>query len=272
MVKLIAIDLDGTLLDDHKEISQANKDAVQTALAQGVEVAIATGRPLEAIQHLLDQLGLNTADHYSLTYNGGLVIQNYLGEAMTQRTLPSDQVTPIAQSLLALDLPVVAVGLDQVYEYPYPSGHPSNYHKTMPFLPFTGVENMDSDAQSSIFKLVVATEADHLASRLAEIPEDLRRDYSVMQSHPHQLEIMPKGVDKGQGLSQLAKLLGIPQAQVMAIGDEENDLAMLQWAGIAVAMGNARSDVKAIADYVTASNQDSGVAQAIRHFLAQSPH
>lgn len=267
MTRLIAIDLDGTLLRDDKSLSEANTKAIQAAIAADVKVAICTGRPLEAIQHILDQLQTNTHEHYSITYNGGLIIQNETRQVMAETVMTLAEADQIAKPLLALHLPVVAVAIDTVYEYPYPEGHPSNYHHMMSFLPFEKLQEAQLSPQTAIYKLVVGTEKNHLEQQLPAITRELFDRYAVMRSHPHQLEIMPKGVDKGRGLAELAQVLGIPQAEVMGIGDEENDIAMLQWAGTAIVMGNGREDVKALADYVTATNEADGVAEAINHFV-----
>lgn len=267
MIKLIALDLDGTLLRDDKSISEKNIEAIHFALDHGVEVVITTGRPLAAINHILDQLDLNTAEHYSITYNGGLIIQNQTQKVMHTKTLYDNEVEKVANTFLSLDLPVSAVGDTAVYEFPYPDGHPSYYKQQMTFLPYQSIERDADGHWPDIFKFVIATEKEHLEAKLPSIPAAITERYEVMRSHPHQLELMPTGVDKGYGLSQMANILNFQQSEVMAIGDEENDSAMLQWAGTAVVMGNGREDIKELADYITASNMDDGVAQAIYHFV-----
>lgn len=267
MIKLIGIDLDGTLLRHDKSISKANKVAIRLALDKGVKVAICTGRPLEAIQHILDELGTNTEEHYSITYNGGLIIQNKTREVKAKTAFTLEETQPIAEPLLGLELPVVQVGLDAVYRRPYPKGHPSYYEQSMIYMPFEDLNQAQLGPDFPIYKLVISTETNHLEEKLSLIPKSLYERYSVMRSHPHQLEIMPKGVDKGQGLKALAEHLNISQSDVMGIGDEENDLAMLQWVGHAVVMDNARAEIKAYANYVTSSNEADGVAEAIHHLV-----
>ncbi|AMB98961.1 haloacid dehalogenase [Aerococcus urinaehominis] len=267
MIKLIAIDLDGTLLTDDKQISARNVASISQAIDQGVHVVITTGRPIEAIQAFNQILGTDNDAHYSVTYNGGLVLNNGSKDVIADRHLTKDQVQAIYQACHELDLPLVAVGLDQVYAFPDPLAYPSNYHKTMPFLPFNEQDPTSLTSQDLVFKCVVATDSDHLAQQLPKLDSELLAGLSVMRSHPHQLEFMPLGIDKAYGLARLAERLDLTADQVMAIGDEENDLAMLQWAGEAVVMANGRDDIKAYATYITGSNMADGVAQAIDHFV-----
>lgn len=137
----------------------------------------------------------------------------------------------------------------------------------MNFLPFKQFDMDNLDPETAIFKVVINTETDHLMHMIDQIPNWVYEDFEVMRSHPFQLEIMPKGIDKGTGVSHLADILELTKDQVMVIGDEENDLAMLKWAGTSVVMANGRPDVKAFADYITDSNENSGVAKAIDHFV-----
>ncbi|RPA57120.1 HAD family phosphatase [Aerococcus agrisoli] len=267
MIELIAIDLDGTLLSKDKTISPANIDMIHKAIQNGVDVAICTGRPLEAIQHILDTLGTNSSDHYSITYNGGLVLKNESREVVSQVTMSMGQAQCLYEAMLAVDLPLEAVLIDAVYQFPFPEDFPGTYQETMNFLPFKQFDMTNLDPETAIFKVVINTEIAHLESAMTKLPEWVFEDFEVMRSHPYQLEIMPKGVDKGVGVAHLAQVLELTADQVMVIGDEENDLAMLKWAGTAVVMENGRPDIKQYADYITSSNEEDGVAKAIDHFV-----
>ncbi len=267
MIELIAIDLDGTLLRNDKSVSQGNIDMIHKAIDNGVEMAICTGRPLEAIQHILDQLGTNTPDHYSITYNGGLVLQNKTGKVASQMTMTMDEALRLYELTSSLDLPLEAVLIDAVYQFPFPENYPGTYKETMNFLPFKQFDMDNLDPATAIFKVVVNTETEHLEQQIGKLPNWFFEEFEVMRSHPFQLEVMPKGIDKGAGVAHLAEILELTADQVMVIGDEENDLAMLKWAGTAVVMENGRPDMKVYADYITDTNENDGVAKAIDHFV-----
>lgn len=267
MIKLIAIDLDGTLLRDDKTISEANIQSIQQAIHAGVEVVICTGRPIEGIQFVLDQCQMNSSDHYSITYNGGLVLRNQSREVISETIMKRENLEKIEAVMQELDLPVDAVGIDAAYRMHYPKDWPGTYDQLTTYMPFYSYQSDDLQEDYHFYKIVVNTEEEHLQSQIKNLPAWLSQTYSVMQSHPYQLEVMPKGIDKGTGLEALSQYLGIQAAEVMAIGDEQNDLAMLEWAGTGVAMANASDEVKAHATYVTKSNGEDGVAHAIHRFI-----
>ncbi|MCY3035256.1 MULTISPECIES: Cof-type HAD-IIB family hydrolase [Aerococcus] len=270
MIKLIAIDLDGTLLRDDKTISEANASTIRRAVEAGIEVVICTGRPIEGIQFALDRFNMNTAKHFSITYNGGLVLHNDSREIISETIMTTADVLRIYDMMYGLDLPIDAVDIDTVHRLKYPKDWPGHYDQQMPFLPFV---HFDLDAlgmDHHFYKTVTNTPKEHIEDQLSKLPDWLYQDYSVMRSHGHQLEVMPKGVDKGQGLAALANYLKIDVSEVMAIGDEENDKAMLQWAGTAVVMANGNETIKKYADYITKSNMDDGVAHAIEELVLKS--
>jgi Cof subfamily protein (haloacid dehalogenase superfamily) len=125
-------------------------------------------------------------------------------------------------------------------------------------------------AEDSIIKMMLVGEADALRYIISQIPPDFTNAYTTVSSSPNFFEILNKEVSKGQGLIQLAKILDIPLAETMAIGDAENDLSMLEAAGLAIAMGNAVPEIIAIADFQTSTNDEHGVAVALEKFVLKN--
>ena len=121
--------------------------------------------------------------------------------------------------------------------------------------------------ESEIIKMMFVGEADILREVVSQVPLDIQQDFTTVLSSPNFFEILNKEVSKGQGLIQLAKQLGIPLKETMAIGDAENDLSMLEAAGLAIAMGNAVPQVVAVSDFKTTSNDEHGVAVALEKFV-----
>lgn len=138
-----------------------------------------------------------------------------------------------------------------------------SYVATIPLV-FCEAENMDPDAR--YLKVMMIDEPDVLDKAIARIPEDVKARYTLLKSAPYYLEILDKRVNKSTGVHSLAEALGIRQDEVMAIGDQENDIAMIRYAGVGVAMGNATDAVKAEADVITRSNLEDGVAWAIEKY------
>lgn len=267
MIKIVGIDLDGTLLDDKKEISTENKKTLQKAKNLGVKIVLCTGRPLGGMSHYLDELGLRGPDDYAVTYNGGLVQKTDSRQIVSQIYFSLEEVRDIYQKMSQIGLPVNFIDLDYIHEPPYPAGLRSNYAKSMPYLVLKSLdmENLASDLK--INKAVINADPHLIEGKVADFETAFAGDYSMMRSHPHQMEIMPKGVDKGAGLQQLGKLLKVSKNEMMAIGDEENDLAMIEYAGLGVAMENANEKVKALAQKVTKNNNESGVAYAVNEWV-----
>lgn len=267
MKALVAIDLDGTLLNDEKAVSPGNRQAIQEALAAGGEVVICTGRPLAAIEAILEEVGLDSADHYSVTYNGALVLANQGQEVLFEESLTWSDLDRIFPVLYDLALPLEAVSRDRVYQLPYPAGYPGQYGDQRDFLPTEQVRLADLASDLTFPKLVVATVPDHLDAQIPQLPQAFYQDYSLIHSVPEELEFMAQGIDKGKALRILAERLGYRQDQVYALGDERNDAAMFAYAGTSIAMANSQPDILEAADCVSKSNNDDGVAYALREFI-----
>ena len=253
MIKLIAIDLDGTLLNDKKEVTPRNKEVLARAKAQGVKIVICTGRPLRAIRPYLEELSLKEPGDYSITFNGGLVQKNETGEIIS-----------VAEDL---NLPLDVVSEEIVLSLPTSAAHPSIYGSLNPLLDCRPFAVADLDESMLYNKAVIAYHQEVLDPKIPEISSEIREKYEIIKSRNNLLEFMPKGITKAYGISLLAQDLGIKQEEVMAIGDEENDLPMIRYAGIGVAMANAVPIIKEAADVVTVSNQEDGVAAVIEEYV-----
>lgn len=267
MIKLIAIDLDGTLLNKNHEVSERNKETLLKAKAQGVKVVLCTGRPLLGMRHLLAEIGLQDDGDYVITYNGGLVQKADTGEVLHQITLNKEQLEEIYQVSQDIQVPMHYIDLENVYSPAGPTDAHSLYPSIMKVLPFVPLEVADAPDDIQVNKILYCCESDILDKRTAALSDSFKTSYTVIKSRPVLLEIMHKEVDKGTGIEALAKHLGIKQEEVMTLGDEENDLAMIAYAGLGIAMGNATDEVKAIANHVTATNEDDGVALAVEKFV-----
>ncbi|MFC3931403.1 Cof-type HAD-IIB family hydrolase [Streptococcus dentapri] len=266
-IKLLALDLDGTLFNSKKEVTPENIRALKEAHQQGIKVVITTGRPLAAIGNLLEELGLNNSDDYSITFNGGLVQRNN-GKVLAKKALSLEDLEAIHDVLSPLGLPVDILSEGIVYSIPS-QGYKSLYHTANPLLTFVEIASLADLPRDIVYnKIVTVCDAAYLDERIALLPAKFREDYEVFKSRDIILEIMPKGVHKAIGLQLLCQHLGLDRRQVMAVGDEENDLSMIEWAGLGVAMANGVPSVKAKANVVTTrTNEESGVTQAVNHYI-----
>lgn len=266
-IKLVAIDMDGTLLNPQHEITPAVQSAIERAHKKGVMVVLTTGRPFVGIQRYLMELNLVDEGQYCISYNGALVHRANDGECVAEITLGFDDYLYIEQ--LARDLGVHFQAFDKSFLYT-PNKDISEFtihEASLTGIPvrYRSVEEMDRATRFP--KLMMIDKPDLLDSAIQRLPQQARDNYTILKSAPYYLEILDARVNKGQGVKMLAEKLGLAREEVMAIGDQENDLAMIEYAGTGVAMGNAIDSVKKIAQFITKTNMEDGVAHAIEELV-----
>ncbi|GGC91720.1 Cof-type HAD-IIB family hydrolase [Enterococcus wangshanyuanii] len=269
MIKLVAIDLDGTLLDSKKEISARNKAVLAQAKAAGVKVVLCTGRPLAAIEGYLETLDLRDNGDYSITFNGGLVQKNDTGEIIEKNPMPLEDIHILHGLAKTLNVPLDILSDGIVLQLPVSKEYTSLYSQLNNLLTFEPVELVQLTTERIYNKAVVAIDEDYLDEQIKKIPSEFYEKYEVIKTRSNLLEFMPKGITKAYGISLLAKDLNIKQEEIMTIGDEENDLPMIEYAGLGVAMENAVPRVKELADVITDTNDNDGVAKAVEKFVLE---
>ncbi|WP_312217181.1 sugar-phosphatase [Pantoea vagans] len=266
-IKLIAIDMDGTLLNPQHEITPGVKSALDRARKQGVSIVLTTGRPFVGIQRYLMELDMQAPGQYAISNNGALVHQAVDGECVAEVTLTFDDYLYIEN--LARELGVHFQAFDKSHLYT-PNKDISEYtihEASLTGIPvrYRAVEEMDRAMRFP--KLMMIDRPALLDAAIARLPEHAQQTYTILKSAPYYLEILDRRVNKGQGVRMLAEKLGLKQEEVMAIGDQENDLAMIEYAGTGVAMGNAIDSVKKISQFITKTNMEDGVAHAIEELV-----
>ena len=265
-IKLIALDLDGTLLTTDKKLTDRTKAVLKAARDRGIKVVLTTGRPLKAMDFFLKELGTDgQEDEYTITFNGGLVQKN-TGEILDKTVFSIDDVARLYEEIEKLGLPLDAISEGTVYQIQ--SDQESLYAKFNPALTFVPVAFKDLSSQMTYNKCVTAFAQEPLDAAIQQISPELFDQYEIFKSRELLLEWSPKNVHKATGLAKLIKHLGIDQSQVMACGDEANDLSMIEWAGLGVAMQNAVPAVKAVANVITPmTNDEEAVAWAIEEYV-----
>ncbi|KTR50120.1 sugar phosphatase [Pantoea ananatis] len=266
-IKLIAIDMDGTLLNPQHEITPAVKTALNRAREKGVSIVLATGRPFVGIERYLQELDLQADGQYCISNNGALVHQAKDGEVVADVTLGFDDYLYVEK--LARELGVHFQAFDKSHLYT-PNKDISEFtihEASLTGIPvrYRAVEEMDPATRFP--KLMMIDKPALLDAAIAKLPEQAHQTYTILKSAPYYLEILDRRVNKGYGVKMLAEKLGLKAEDVMAIGDQENDLAMIDYAGTGVAMGNAIESVKNIAQFITKTNREDGVAHAIEKWV-----
>ena len=245
--KLIVLDLDGTLTNSKKEITPRNRETLIRMQEQGIRLVLASGRPTYGIVPLANELRMNEFGGFILSYNGGEIINWETQEMVYENVLPNE-VVPV------------------LYEC-------ARTHQ-LSILTYDGAEIITENSQDPyvlkeafLNKMAVRETNDFLTD--IELCLRLQGRINVFRSEPYFLELVPQGIDKALSLAVLLKEIGVAREEVIAIGDGYNDLSMIRFAGLGIAMGNAQEPVKKAADYITLSNEEDGVAEAIKKFCNQ---
>lgn len=265
--KMIVLDLDGTLTNRDKVITDKTRQALMEAQKRGKKVVLASGRPTYGVVPLAEELELGKYSGCILSFNGGIIMDCRTGEVLFQKKLPAEanrKIIGLAQEERVSSILTYQDGLiiTDNEECPYVKIEAGINH-----LKVRQVGSMADYVDFSVPKFLMCDDGDYLALTEARVKAALGRDFSVYRSEPFFLEILPKGIDKAQSLSQLLKVLGIEREEMIACGDGYNDISMIQYAGLGVAMENAVLPVRKAADYVTLSNNDDGVAHVVEKFL-----
>ncbi|MGR6837061.1 Cof-type HAD-IIB family hydrolase [Syntrophomonas erecta] len=265
-IKLIAIDLDDTLLDSRRGISRPAREAIQAVRRQGVLVTLATGRMYRHTVPFAHQLQINLP---LITYQGALVKYSDSGEVIYNRTLPAQRAIQIIKLLQKENICHHIYSGDQLYLKEI----------TEPVTEYLQVTETDPVLVEDLLPVISKRPPEEIMA-IIESPRQMREVETLLKHHfGHQLhisrfkncylEIMDAQATKAHALEVIAESYSIDRQEVMAIGDSYNDLPMLQWAGIGVAMGNAPLDIKLAADFVTLSNDEEGVRAALYQYILQ---
>lgn len=265
-IRLLALDIDDTLLSSAHQILPSTKAAVQDALAQGIKVVLCTGRPLAGAQPFLQELGIAGDDQYVVTYNGA-VIESTAGRVVAKHLLDNAAYRELTALGKRLNLPTNV--LDE-HSNIYTADRDVDW-----WIVEQAAENQaglfirepaELPADFAIAKGAFVGEPALLDQHEAAVRQALGDRFYVVRAGRYFLEVMDPQVNKGQALRDLAAALNFTPAELMAVGDEGNDIAMFEAVGLAVAMGNGTDEAKAHATVVTGTNDEGGLADAIRQY------
>lgn len=268
MIKLLALDMDGTLLNEAKEIPEAHITAIHQAIQKGVKLVLCTGRPLFGVLPYFRQLGLENENEYVIVNNGCSTHQSKDWSLVDWQELTASDIHYLYSLAEKSD---VQFTLFDEEHYFVLGGKPNAIIERDAQYVFTSpteisLEEAVSGSHRMFQGMFLGTKEETDAFE-ASYAQELCERFSGVRSQPVIYEAMPLGTTKASALERLAKLLDIDSSEIMAIGDANNDIEMLQFAGLGVAMGNASDQVKALADAVTTSNEEEGVARAIEQYI-----
>ncbi|MEI5995329.1 Cof-type HAD-IIB family hydrolase [Candidatus Enterococcus mansonii] len=277
-IKAIVLDIDGTLLNDEKQLTAKTKEALINAQESGIKVILASGRPTSGIVHYAEELKMNQHNGLIVSYNGAHVLDVCTKKELFSQPLSVENSKKILAHLKQFDvIPMVAID-----EYMYVN----NVFEGMLDLnisdePFNIIEyearggnfhlcekaDLASFVNVPLHKILVAAQPEYLQSHWEKLLAPFKETVSGMFSAPMYFEFTDQGIDKANALEQTLKPLGIHKEHIVSFGDGHNDLSLITYAGMGIAMGNAVDELKSIADRTTSSNNDDGIAKALAELL-----
>lgn len=270
MYRIIACDLDETLLNKHGKVSTENKKAIQAACQAGVKFVPTTGRGFKTVQQTLIELGLvDKIGEYIISFNGGAITENKGNRLIDFSGLTYSIINQLFQIGLQHDVGMHVYTLDNVYVYALDQDE-LNYLNTRISGFVTLTEPDISFLQNQPLAKIIYknTNKSYLQQIEKTVTTCLGDKLSISYSSHRYIEFNQKGVDKGTALLKLARLLNINPEETIAIGDNSNDLTMIKAAGLGISVNNAIDELKAISGYVCQSdNENHAIAEAIEKFI-----
>ena len=264
--KILVLDIDGTLTNSKKEISPKTKKALMKAQAKGVKLVIASGRPTYGVEPLANELELSKYGGYILSFNGAKIINCETNEIMYEKNIPQDKLPEIYDLSKEQNVNILTYEGDTILTEE-PDDKYIAIESRVNKMSVKKVDSFKDYIKSPVTKCLMVAEGDFLANVETIVKNKVGNDLNVYRSEPFFLEIMPKNIDKAYSLNQLLKKINMTRDEMIACGDGFNDKSMIDFAGLGVAMENAQEEVKDVADYITLSNDNDGIAKVVEKFI-----
>ena len=268
MKKILVLDIDGTLTNSKKQITEATKQAIWELMDRGHLVALASGRPTPGMRKYEKELELDKRGGYLLSYNGARVVECTGGEVVHQNFLPLHVVPQLYEFAKERGAGLITYDGDVVIS----AFEPDEYIKLeagINWLPIRHEPDFVEYVNYDINKCLMTAPGEQAAVYEKELQERFGDIISIYRSEPFFIEIMPKNINKADSLDKVLKGMGMSAENAVCCGDGFNDISMIEYAGVGVAMGNAQPAVKEAADYIAPTNDEDGLVDVISRFFEE---
>lgn len=264
--KMIALDLDGTLTNSKKEVSEYTKRILIELQEQGGIVVITTGRPIQGAIPIAKILELDVYGGYILSFNGGLIINCKTGQEIFKAEISNEFVSRLGDSARKYQVPILTYAGDEIITEDTTDKY-VRLEAGINHMPVKALYDFKEEVTFPVPKCLMVADGWYLENVLPKMQKEFGEYLNIFRSEPFFMEVMPLGVDKASGLKRILEVTGIGREELIACGDGFNDVSMIEFAGLGVAMENAQDAVKAIADEITDSNDDDGVARIVEKYM-----
>lgn len=264
--EMLVLDLDGTLTNSEKKITPPTKQALIEIQQHGKKVVLASGRPTPGVMPLAQELKLQDYGSFILSYNGGRIINCSTGQIIYNKMLPASVIPTVFDIVKEFDADILTYSEDAIISGIKPNQY-TELESDINKLPVKRVDNFAEYVDFPVNKLLITGDP-AITQKLEEILKDKFHTFlNIYHSSPVFLEVMPQNIDKANSLQKLLNSVGLTADQMICCGDGCNDLTMIEYAGLGVAMANAQDIVKESADFITKSNDEDGVLYVINQFM-----
>jgi len=264
--KLLVLDLDGTLTNSKKEISERTKATLLKVQQKGVKIVLASGRPTYGIVPLADELELAKYGGYILSFNGGTIINWQTKEVIHQSALNTENLPVLHEIARQNSVDIISYENESIISENTENEY-IQYEAFLNKMPIKKVDSFTEALKLPVPKCLMVGHPEILIKLEQEMKAQFNREMNIYRSEPFFLELNPLNIDKAQSLQILLDHTGHTREEMLACGDGFNDLTMIEFAGFGVAMANAQEQVKQVSDFVTLSNDEDGVAHVVELFM-----
>lgn len=265
--QMLVLDLDGTLTNSKKEITEPTRQALLDIQKDGKIVVLASGRPINGVTPLADILEMEKYGGYLLSFNGARITKCSTGDIIYNRTLPESVIRPIFETVKNYP----GVDIISYTDREILSGICSNQYtekeKFINKMDIIPVANFPDALTFPVNKLLLPGPPEILEKIMPKLKEQYHSLLNIYRSEPYFLEIMPQNIDKAHSLQKLLNSIGLTAEEMICCGDGYNDLSMIEYAGLGVAMENAQPIIKEAANFITRSNDEDGILYVIDRFM-----
>ena len=263
---VLALDLDGTLTDSKKRISERTKESIDKFIAAGGTVALASGRPTFGVMPVAKILELDKRGGYILSYNGGCFLDCKNNKQLFMKELTHEYLPILEKQAKEFGINLMTYNGDKAYALDIDEQY---YMIEININHFIRVkaDPLTPKITFPIIKCLMTADGDYLARVEKEMKKYWEGKLNIVRSEPYFLEVTEVGIDKASTITNMVKKLGKSVDNLICCGDGFNDLSMIQAAGIGVAMANAQERVRAAADYITKSNDEDGIVDVVENLF-----
>ena len=264
--EILVLDLDGTLTNSEKKITPQTREALIEIQKRGKKVVLASGRPTPGVVPVAKELDLQHYESYILSFNGARITNCETGEIVYDQTLPVNVIPTVFNIVKEYDVDILTYSDDTIISGICPNQY-KQIEANINHLPVNCVDNFVEFIDFPINKFLITGDPALTEELEGVLKKEFGDSLSIYRSEPFFLEVMSQGIDKANSLDKLLKTIGLTKDEMISCGDGYNDLTMIQYAGLGVAMENAQPAVKEAADFITKSNDEDGVLYVVKKFM-----